>query len=242
MRRNIWIDFTFEVFSGIFVVAAVVFCWRKPFLLSILVTAGLGVQYWFWREKADIAAMAGAALLGTIGETLCVNLGVWTYHAPGLVFAIPFWIPLVWAYLFCFFRRVSITIHSIMLMIWPQQEMLPRRVLFGMLGATILVYSFYTIAIIKRVIAAAYTALLVPALIFWRGEKDILIFLFGAACGTIGEYICIQLGFWRYHYPFFAPLGLPISLPLAWGLSAVIVGRIASVWERQEETITPDET
>jgi hypothetical protein len=30
-------------------------------------------------------------------------------------------------------------------------------------------------------------------------------------------------------------LGLPLSLLLAWGLSSVIVGRIARIWETQQE-------
>jgi hypothetical protein len=58
-----------------------------------------------------------------------------------------------------------------------------------------------------------------------------LIFVIGGALGTLGEYICMKLGFWQYHYPFFMAIGLPLSLPLAWGLSAVIVARIARIWE-----------
>ncbi len=235
MRGKLWTDFIFEVGAGIYVVAVVVFFWRRPGWLSLLLAGGLGMQLWFWREKADAATMAAAALLGTPAEILCVKLGVWTYHAPGLIFDIPAWIPLVWAFLFCFFRRVSLSIHAVALLLWPSRQMFPRKIFFGVLGGMIVVYYLVTVAVIRRIIAAAYTTLMVPAVVFWRGERDILIFLIGAACGTLGEYICMRLGFWQYHYPFFRFVGMPISLPLAWGLSAVVIGRIASTWEPKEK-------
>ena len=231
MRKPLWIEIAFEFGAGSYVVAAVVLGWRKPQLLSLLLAAGLCIQFWFWREKADIAAMIAAALLGGPAEVLCTKLGVWTYDAPGLVFGIPIWIPLVWAFLLCFFRRVSFTIHSILLWMLPDGQTRVRKTLFGTLGGIILAYYLYTVSVIRGRIALAYTTFMIPTVIFWHGEKDILIFLFGATCGTLGEYICTRLGFWQYHYPFFEPLGMPISLPLAWGLSSVVIGRIAGAWE-----------
>jgi hypothetical protein len=41
----------------------------------------------------------------------------------------------------------------------------------------------------------------------------------------------MQLGFWQYHYPYFKSVGLPLSLTMAWGLSAVMIGRLAMIWE-----------
>ena len=83
-----------------------------------------------------------------------------------------------------------------------------------------------------------YSIFMLLAVIFWHGERDILIFVIGAVLGTLGEYICRKLGFWRYHYPFFRSIGLPISLPLAWGLSAVIVGRVAANWTIRDGSVS----
>jgi len=234
MRRDLWVEFAFEIIIGIYVVAAVVLCWHRPAVLSLVLGGGLGIQLWFWREKADAAMMIAAALLGGPAEMLCVKLGIWTYHAPGLVLGIPAWIPLVWAFLLCFFRRVTLSMHAVVQGVWPNTEMFSRKALFMVLGGVIAVYYLATVSVINRIIAVAYTMLMIPAAIFWRRERDILIFLFGATCGTLGELICMRLGFWHYHYPFFAPIGLPISLPLAWGLSSVLIGRIARIWETRE--------
>jgi hypothetical protein len=163
---------------------------------------------------------------------LCVRLGVWTYHAPGLVFGIPVWIPLAWAFLFCLFRRISLSIHSVRRRIWRNREMLSVKILFGVLCGVIVVYYLITVSLIMRTIAIVYTAFMIPAVIFWHGERDILIFIIGGILGTVGEYICMKLGFWHYHYPLLRSIGLPISLPLAWGLSSVITGRVAKIWEK----------
>ena len=72
---------------------------------------------------------------------------------------------------------------------------------------------------------------MVIAIIFWNKERDILLFIIGGILGTFGEYLCMQLGFWHYHFPHFKSIDLPISLPMAWGLSGIMIGRIAKIWE-----------
>lgn len=235
MRRDLSIEFMSEGLIGIYVVAVVVLYWRSPLWASLLLGGGLGTQLWLWREKADAAMMVAAALLGTPSEILCVRLGVWSYHAPGLVFGIPVWIPLVWASLLCVFRKIALSIHSMISLVWPSSKMVVREIFFGVLGGLIVVYYLAAVSFIMRTIAVVYTAFMIPAVIFWHGRRDILIFFIGAALGTLGEYICIKLGFWHYHYPFFRSLGVPVSLPLAGGLSSVIAGRIAGIWEKAEE-------
>jgi hypothetical protein len=234
MKRSLWSEFVFEFIMGVYVVAAVVLGWHRPVLLSIALGVGLGIQLWYWREKADVAMMIAAALLGGPAEVLCVKLGIWTYRAPGLVFDIPAWIPLVWAFLLCFFRRVTLSIHAVVEILWSGNNSFSRKAVFFVLGGVIAVYYIFTVAVIRRIIAIAYSTIMIPAALFWHQERDIIIFLFGAACGTLGEYICMRLGFWHYHYPHFRAIGLPISLPLAWGLSSVMIGRIARIWEPRE--------
>ena len=224
-------ELLFEAFTGMYVLLVVVVFWQKPLWTSLLLGGALAMQLWFWREKADLAAMVAAAVLGTPSEMVCVKTGVWTYHAPGMVFGLPIWIPLVWASLFCLFRRSARTTLAILGRIWPEPKTMTRKIVFGGIGGLILLYALMTLYIIKKTIAAVYTAFLIPALIFWRAEKDILIFIIGGVLGTVGEFTCMKLGFWKYHYPFLKSIGVPISLPLAWGLSAVIVGRIAGIWE-----------
>ena len=227
VNRDLWVEIGVEAVAGLYVVAVVVFCWSRPASLSLLLAAGLCGQFWVWRERVDVATMAVAAMLGAPAEILCVSTGVWTYNSPGLVWGIPIWIPLVWAYLLCMFRRMSITIHSFTLEVWPADRSRLRKLLFGVAGAAIILYSLTTVAMVKVPIAATYIVAMISAIIVWHGERDILIFLVGATFGTLGECICMKLGFWEYQFPLLRSIGVPLSLPLAWGLSSVIIGRFA---------------
>ena len=48
-----------------------------------------------------------------------------------------------------------------------------------------------------------------------RQEGYTQLFILGAALGTLGESICMKLGFWQYNYPFFRSVGLPLY-PCPW--------------------------
>lgn len=225
------VEFLVEGLSGLYLVSVVVLFWRHPLTASLLLGAGLGLWLWRYRNKADAAAMIGAALLGTPSEMICVKYGVWTYHAPGLFMGIPVWIPLIWASLFCLFRRIAATLHALAGNIWPRGKALSRKIVFGLLAAVILVYYIMISITIIRSIAIVYTVFMIITFIFWHEERDILIYIIGGILGTFGEIICMKLGFWEYHFPHFSSIGLPVSLPMAWGLSAIIIGRIAKIWE-----------
>lgn len=214
--------------AAIYVFVMVLVFWQHPVLLTLLLCCGIIFLFRISYEKADLTAMIFAAFLGTLSETACVNLKIWTYHAPGKVFGIPIWLPLVWASLFCIFRRISIHIYSFIS--GRKNNVLVNRIFWG-LRFLILIYFIITVCTISKIIAVIYTAIMIPAMIFWHRKKDILVFMVGAFFGTIGEFVCMKLGYWHYHYPVLRSIGMPISLPLAWGLSAIIVSKIARLWE-----------
>ena len=240
MNRSLGVQFAFEIFTGICLVAVVVLFWSKPIWTSLLLLGILGMQLWFWGDSTDAVIMFSAALLGTPSEMIAVKLKIWTYNAPGLFLGVPVWIPFIWAALFCFFRRIALTAHSALQKCWPGDSHISKKIFFGLLGAAIVVYYLTIAPFISKKIVLVYSVIFIPAAIFWHGDRDRLIFIIGAVIGTVGEFICIGLGFWHYHYPVFKSIGLPISLPMAWGLSAVINGRIAMIWEKIYPAGNPD--
>ncbi|RLC12319.1 MAG: hypothetical protein DRI24_17520 [Deltaproteobacteria bacterium] len=216
MQPKIAIELIVEIVAGVYLTAVVVFLWEHPVTATLLLAVGIGLWVLKYRNKADVVVMLAAALLGTPSEMICVKYGVWTYHAPGLILGVPVWIPLIWASLFCLFRRITLSFTAIADIIWPVTTATSRKIVFGFLIGVILVYYLAVFATITRSIAMVYT---------------VIIFIVGATLGTIGEAICMKVGFWHYHSPYFKAVGMPISLPMAWGLSAVIIGRIAKNWE-----------
>lgn len=232
--RSILQEVLFEFFSAIYVVLVVVFLWRHPGFIAIALTLGLLIQVRFWKTRADVVVIAAAAVLGLIGEIACVHFNLWKYHAPGLVFGVPAWLSLVWAYNFCLFRRMSMTTFSMI-----ENGGKAVRIIMRLAGFGILIYTVITLILIIRPVAAVFLAVSIPAVIFWRTDRDILIFIVSAIFGTAGEYLCMKLGFWHYTMPYLRGIGVPLSLPLAWGLSGVILGRAARPFEKRGESGIP---
>lgn len=59
----------------------------------------------------------------------------------------------------------------------------------------------------------------------WHEKYDVIYFIVAAALGPIGEIICIHYGTWSYTKP--SLFGIPIWLPLVWGLAGILITRIA---------------
>lgn len=67
---------------------------------------------------------------------------------------------------------------------------------------------------------------------FWHKTQDIYIFITGAVIGPIGEIICVHFGAWQYANP--TLFGIPVWLPLAWGLTTMVIKRVVETFVRIE--------
>lgn len=77
---------------------------------------------------------------------------------------------------------------------------------------------------------------------FWLKNDDIYFFFVGALAGSFGEIICVNFNVWKYTNPTF--FGVPIWLPLAWGLASVVVKKIVEIlfeWELVSSKIQNNE-
>lgn len=63
------------------------------------------------------------------------------------------------------------------------------------------------------------------ALKLWHKKEDFVIFVVAAIMGPFAEIISIYFGAWYYASPDF--LGIPFWLPMLWGITGVMIRRIA---------------
>ena len=63
--------------------------------------------------------------------------------------------------------------------------------------------------------------------IFSRKPINVWLFVAVAAGGFFGEFVCVQHDVWYYTHPAIKSIGMPLSLPIAWGVSANIVWLLA---------------
>lgn len=74
-------------------------------------------------------------------------------------------------------------------------------------------------------LAALLVVTALVAFAFWRGRHVVLIYLVGAIVGPTAEIICVKAGAWTYTNPTF--LGIPLWLPLGWGMVILLIRGIA---------------
>ncbi|MEO5327014.1 MAG: hypothetical protein H7829_02105 [Magnetococcus sp. THC-1_WYH] len=216
------------------IMASVLLTWNHPPLTTFLLALLLVIQATHHPAPGDRTAMLAAALLGTPAEIVEVHLGEWTYVAPALVFGVPMWISLIWANLFALFRRLARSWTA--LLDSGPGPVGPARTMIG--GILILpIVSLWGAALILMdkppLVRGLYALMILITALFWNKEMDRLIFLTGAVLGALGEFVAVQLGYWSYYNPLFKAYGVDITLPLDWGLSAVIIHRIASRWQHR---------
>ena len=206
--------------DGALLVAICMFYANTP-LLTGLVAALFGFTLLFRFSRSVLRLAALATLFGAGGELLCTAPGInlWVYEHPSF-WNIPAWLPLIWPILLITFTDLATFVHQ------QIATHLSGKVywLIVHLGQALAVaYSLYTFVRIQWVIASVFLAFFVLLVLYARQPDRIVLFWVAAVGGSIGEYICIQSGVWHYTRPFFAEFGVPLSLPLAWGLSANII-------------------
>lgn len=192
----------------------------NPILTGVLAAIFLlALLFRFSRFKLVLAAFA--TLFGSSGEILCAAPGIelWVYKNPSY-WNIPSWLPMIWPILMMTFVEMATYIHDCLVR-RVQREVSGLLVRLAM--TLVLVYAMYTFIHIQWVIASVFLVFLILMLVFARGPYNIVLFWMGAFGGSLGEYLCIRSGVWFYTRPFFADFGVPLSLPLAWGLSANII-------------------
>lgn len=206
----------------------------------LVIGAGLAALLWgaiagrrdpVWRRTA-----IGAAVLGTAGEAICVlpawfedGRGLWEYRFPnpfGLAWELPIWLPIVWADLLVLFIALGRRI--------PQPPVVARPGVFRYLAVLAIVAHALAAARVVRIeILFGLAPFLAALLLWWNTPRDLGVYGVAALLGTFGEILAMREGLWIYTAPavsfsFLKELGVPgvpISLPMAWGLCAVFVRR-----------------
>lgn len=210
------------------VALAVRVLWGFPILLGVVLLANLGVLVSILpisRNRALRTALA-AAILGGVGETLCVHVAkLWTYREPTALWGLPLWIPLVWANLFLLFIHWGETLAEV-------APRVPSAARF-LASAAFLLYLGQALGRTHPGVATGFALALAACGVWFHERADIVVGLVGAIVGTFGEVLAMREGFWSYTAPLYRGglwdrLGLegfPVTLPLAWGLSAVLIRR-----------------
>lgn len=201
--------------------AAICMLYMDNLTLTVLIAIIFSFTLLFRFSYYKLTLAFLATLFGTVGEVLCCFPGIelWIYENPSF-YSIPSWLPMIWPILMMTFAEMASYIN----------EFFTTRVkkelysfVLNLAATILLVYAVYTFLHIQWVIATVFFLFLVFIFVFAKAPYNIVLFGVGAFGGFLGEYICLQSGVWHYTRPFYSEIGVPLSLPLAWGLSLNII-------------------
>jgi len=198
----------------VYAVLAILAFWNRPYhLFFLLLPAPAALLSRLGREF--IAVAAAGAVLGPITEAACVLGGLWSYAERGGLPLIPIWLLAIWA---CFPTALWLIVRSFQGSI-PAAR--PGTLSLAVAGIALEVILFVSLQ--KNLLVLIFFSLLLAAgaLAFRPEGSTAILMAAGAILGPACETLPVAAGAWNYYR---ADLwGMPLWLPLAYALFAVLV-------------------
>lgn len=214
------------VLCGVYCLAAILLCWRWTWVLFVLLAVAsvlLMRNQLTWR---NVVLWCVATIGGLYGEyILAGRYRIWVYAQPDW-HGLPAWLFWVYGTVLLVTVRLGEWAHGRFTRALMHRPVV-RKLLLSAGVAVTLGYMVMTLRVIAPVYAQFYMGMALIVLVSLPGGRDLFVFWITALLGLLGEVSCISAGVWRYDHPFFARWGIPISLPLAWGLVAVLMYRLS---------------
>jgi len=112
ITKNIKKELFLEIILFCAGIVSIVLFFQNNFLLTVTLIILWAIGIKFWHKKQDIIFFITGAVIGPIGEIICIYFGVWQYANPTFL-GIPIWLPFAWGLITMLIKRVSETFVKI---------------------------------------------------------------------------------------------------------------------------------
>ena len=99
-----------------------------------------------------------------------------------------------------------------------------RAFVYSMLLAFLSLFSVAALWKAPAALAAALAAVSAIMLLVWRSREDVYLYIIVGISGALAELAAVGSGVWQYAMP--DVRGIPLWLPLLWGIAGVFVQKI----------------
>lgn len=201
-----------------YAVASIILFWHSPYLLTLILLPAPVVLVLRLGPVGFGLALAGA-VLGPVTEIFCVAGGLWTYADTGGLLFIPPWLITIWA---CFPTALWLIVRSILGEI---PSVRPGTLALALAGIAVEIVIFVSLGDRTPLAITAALPLAVAIFLAWPKRSTLILMAAGSLLGPVAESLPIAAGAWSYANP--QVLGMPVWLPLAYAMFAVLVGYAA---------------
>jgi hypothetical protein len=101
-------ELIFEIVLFSVGIAAISLFYKNNILLTFLLIVAWLVGIKFWHKKHDVYFFISGAIIGPVGEIICIYFGVWQYTNPTFL-GIPLWLPFAWGFATMLIKRIGET-------------------------------------------------------------------------------------------------------------------------------------
>jgi hypothetical protein len=105
-------ELLFEVVLFSMGVSFISLFYKENLLLVALLILTWAIGVMFWHTKHDVYFFVIGAIVGPIGEIVCIHFGAWQYANPTFL-GIPIWLPFAWGTATMMIKRVAETFVKI---------------------------------------------------------------------------------------------------------------------------------
>ena len=99
-------ELVFEIILFSAGIAAISLFYKNNLLLTVLLILAWLIGIKFWHKKHDIYFLLAGAIIGPLGEIVCIHFGAWQYANPTFL-GIPIWLPFVWGLAVVLIKRFA---------------------------------------------------------------------------------------------------------------------------------------
>jgi hypothetical protein len=229
-----------------FIALAVVFFGKNNILTGAALSCGIIAFVIRDRRPVVIVALLLAGFTGFIMEYLCTAVWrAWAYSHPstvvmpfGVVYrTLPGWLFLFWGYFVITMMNISAVVEKYLRgsAFWTNRIL--KRSIAILAWSIIIELVILNNAVFGPARYTHYLVLCAAMILFWHRPGDLVLFYIAAACATAGEWVCVQRGLWTYRSLYVPELGVPVTLPLAWGFAVLIIARSGAVLTDRKKCI-----
>ena len=242
MAKTIKQELFLLLLFGCFLFFTVNLFWKNNTVTgTLIISASIGIFMCWWNLNNLIAYFL-AGLLGFTCEYILTKQAYWHYNNPSIIpftntfsiTSLPWWLFFLWGYFIVWFIQTAYLIERLMKNSKTiGQSPSARKQIFLSLWSVVIVYVLSIYANLSFDLTRWFLVIIIPVALFWRQDIDLIAFFTGALCGTLGEWTSIRSGVFQYHFPYFSVIGIPLCLPLSWGLSTVFIRRVSLLFKKE---------
>lgn len=201
------------------------YLWQNNIALTVIFIVISAFVLLKWADKEEKIVYFASFVLGPILDLILIPRGVWAWGNPSL-FGIPLWLPLFYGILTVTAIKIGKSAAKLLKNIQRSMYNPKKEMFIGFLVFVIDILFFYFFWESNIVLTALLLTMSAVVLIWLSSKEEKILYFICFVLAPVFDLILVPGGAWTYGNPFI--FGIPLWLPVGYGLSTVMIVKIGN--------------